>query len=174
VVYVEGSEASSTADRYGNSDVEIITRENRTVGQSLLALKLSESSAQSILGFTVAAPYRERESAIVRRGALRGEVDTVGGLQLDLEGSYTGSTMALSDQWMRRTCSSVVEVLVDKLDDAKSAIASLGSRSPRGRRTYVVGGLRNVAEGWRRCLEDNRALDLDVLGGGHDGRWVWW
>jgi hypothetical protein len=104
------------------------------VGKSLLALK------------------RERESAIVRRGALRGEVDTIGGLQLDLEGSYRGSATATSGQRMRRTCSSMVEVLVDK----------------------VVGGLRNVAEGWRRCLEDNRALDLDVLGGGHDGGWVWW
>jgi hypothetical protein len=74
---------------------------------------------------------------------------------------------------MHPTCCSMVEVLVDELGDVKSAIASLGLTARHGRRTYVVGGLRNVAEGRRRRLEDNRALDLDVFGGGHDGRKVW-
>jgi len=120
----------------------------------------------------VARTYREREGSIVRRSALCGEVDTVGGLQLDLKGSYTGSAIAMAGQWMRPTCGSVVEVLVDELGDVKSAIASPGMTALHRRRTYVVGRLRNVAEGRRRRLEDNRALDLDVFGGGHDGDWV--
>lgn len=63
---------------------------------------------------------------------------------------------------MRLTCSSVVEVLVDELGNSQSAIA-LCSSSGSATKTYVVGGLRNVAESWRRYrrLEG----DLDV---GHD------
>jgi hypothetical protein len=45
---------------------------------------------------------------------------------------------------------------------AKKKSAKHRGRALDQRRPYVVGGLRNVAEGRRRRLEDDRALDLAV------------
>ena len=58
----------------------------RTVGKRLLALELVDGLA---IGFFRAQSrtYRGGDGAIVGRGSLGGEVDTVGSLELDLKGS---------------------------------------------------------------------------------------
>ena len=61
----------------------------------------------------------------MRRGTLGGEVDTIGSLELDLEGSCGMSAVALEARLEFLTCGSVVEVLVDKLE-----VASQQSRHP--------------------------------------------
>lgn len=58
----------------------------RTVGKRLLALKLVGSLAMAFFR-VLSHTYRRGDGPIVGRGSLGGEVDTVGGLELDLKGS---------------------------------------------------------------------------------------
>jgi hypothetical protein len=102
-------------------------------------------------------------------GPLCGEVPLavkftpLGALSLTSSAAAGVSVVARGAQLASPTCGSVVEVLVDELLRGGLAIAlpALGGWS-----TYVVAGLRDVAESWRGELGDD-LLNPDVFGG-HD------